>query len=115
MVLALILNMMNGFEPSYSVDYFHKIIEIFKYGYAKRTFLGDLTFNQSFIEQYFDMKYADLLRSKITPDRTYNNYKHYGPEFAMEEDHGTAHISVLAENGDAISITSSINGMWVGV
>lgn len=111
MVLALILNILNGFKPSYSVDYFHQMIESFKYGYAKRTFLGDLPFNKSFIDQYSDMKYADELRAQILTDKTFNDFRHYGPEYALEEDHGTAHISVLAENGDAISITSTINSM----
>lgn len=111
MVLALILNIMSGFEPSYSVDYFHKMIESFKYGYAKRTLFGDLPFNQSFIEQFSDMKYADKLRSLININKTFNDPKHYGAEYEMEEDHGTAQISVLAANGDAVSITSSINGM----
>lgn len=111
MVLALILNIMSGFEPSHSVDYFHQLIESFKYGYAKRTLFGDLAFNQSFVEQFSDMKYAHKIRDKININKTYNDPKHYGAEYEMEEDHGTAQISVLAANGDAISITSTINGM----
>ena len=109
MVLSLILNMLNGFEPSYSVDFYHQMIECFKYGYGKRTLLGDLPFNQSFISQFTDMKYAKYLRDKINIERTFTDPKHYGAKYAIKPDHGTAHISVLAANGDAVSVTSSIN------
>lgn len=111
MILATILNILNGFKPSYSVEYFHKLIESFKFGYAKRTHLGDLTYNQSYIDEFSDMNVANRLRDLIEPDKTYNDFKHYGAEYSIVEDHGTAHVSILAENGDAISITSTINTM----
>lgn len=113
MILTLILNILDGFQASLNLDYFHKMIESFKYGYAKRTLLGDLQYNQSFIDEFSDMKFADNIRSKITPDKTYNDFRHYGAEYSMEEDHGTAQVAVLAANGDAISITSTINSMCV--
>lgn len=31
--------------------------------------------------------------------------------FSTIQDHGTAHINILAPNGDAIAVTSSINDM----
>ncbi|XP_031638996.1 glutathione hydrolase 1 proenzyme-like [Contarinia nasturtii] len=112
LILALILNVMNGYDASFSVEYIHKMVESFKYGYAKRTFLGDLNYNKSFIDAFSDMKTADDIRTKISPDRTFNDYKHYGAEYSMEADHGTAHISVLSANGDAISITSTVNSIF---
>lgn len=111
MILSLILNIMNGFKPSNSVNYIHHLIESFKYGYAKRTSLGDLPFNKSFINEYSDMRFANDIRAKILTNQTFSDYEHYGPEFELKEDHGTAHISILAANGDAISITSTINGL----
>ena len=33
----------------------------------------------------------------------------YGAVYYNPENHGTAHVSVLAENGDAVSCTSTIN------
>lgn len=111
MILSLILNIMNDFKPSYSVEYFHKLIESFKFSYAKRTHLGDLPYNQSFIDEISGMTAANHMRSMIEPDKTFNDYKHYGADYSIVEDHGTAHVSVLAENGDSISITSTINSM----
>lgn len=40
---------------------------------------------------------------------TWQDPTHYGAEVEVPDDHGTAHISVLAPNGDAVSVTSTIN------
>lgn len=53
------------------------------------------------------------MRAKIDDKQTYNDYKHYGADYGNTEDHGTAHISVLAENGDAVSATGTINLMYL--
>lgn len=39
------------------------------------------------------------------------DYKYYGANFSNEPDHGTANMAVLAPNGDAIVVTSTINNM----
>jgi gamma-glutamyltranspeptidase/glutathione hydrolase/leukotriene-C4 hydrolase len=54
-----------------------------------------------------DDNYINNIRSKINDDSTYPN-TFYGQE-NQKWDHGTAHISVMAENGDAVSLTSTIN------
>ena len=54
-----------------------------------------------------DEKYIDFIRSKINDEQTFKSSE-YGP-FFFKEHHGTAHISILAPNGDAVSFTSTIN------
>lgn len=110
-ILTMMLNMLNGYEADNSVEFMHRMIETFKFSYARRTLLGDLNMNQTILDELVDAKYANYMRSLIWDNRTFNDYKHYGGEYAMVEDHGTAHISVLAANGDAVSLTSTINGM----
>jgi gamma-glutamyltranspeptidase / glutathione hydrolase / leukotriene-C4 hydrolase len=46
---------------------------------------------------------------KIDDSKTFSNFEHYGANFTNVEDHGTAHISVIATNGDVVSVTSTIN------
>ena len=54
--------------------------------------------------------YARSIRNKIDDTRTWNDPVHYGAQNSGNtEDHGTAHISVIGDNGDAVSVTSSVN------
>ena len=55
-----------------------------------------------------DQKLGDQLRQKIQYNRTHHNVSYYAKYFS-HADYGTTHISVLAENGDAVAVTSSIN------
>eukprot|EP00058_Branchiostoma_floridae_P026464 XP_002611955.1 hypothetical protein BRAFLDRAFT_91839 [Branchiostoma floridae] len=117
-VLSLILNILDGyqFSPS-SVDdtdnqilTYHRIVEAFKFAYAKRTELGDPNFVDiaELIRNMTSDDYAESLRRKITDDTTHD-YRYYGPSFVLPEDGGTSHVSVLAPNGDAVSVTSTVN------
>lgn len=54
-------------------------------------------------------EYANDIRLKIKDNSTSEKPEDYGAVFFGTDDHGTAHISVLAENGDAVSVTSSVN------
>ena len=61
-----------------------------------------------------NLTYAEEIRSKIEDNRTYREFSHYGANYSTPDDYGTAHISIVAPNGDAISVTSTINRMYVG-
>lgn len=53
-------------------------------------------------------EYADSLREQISDDLTHT-FEYYKPAFLNEKDFGTTHISVIDEEGNACSATSSIN------
>lgn len=61
------------------------------------------------VKKLTDPQYAMEIRAQILENQTSQNFTYYGAEYANVEDHGTAHISVLAPNGDAVSVTSTVN------
>jgi len=111
-ILALILNILNDMVlHENDVTTYQRITEAFKYGYGKRTQLGDPNFVDisELLTQLTSKEYAEDVRKNISDYRTWQDAMHYGAEVIVPDDHGTAQISVLAPNGDAVSVTSTIN------
>ncbi|ROT68616.1 Gamma-glutamyltranspeptidase 1 [Penaeus vannamei] len=118
LILGFILNILDeyGLTPE-SIDdsnivlTHHRITEAMKWAYAKRTELGDADFvdMSGLTKNLTSDDYAAYIHSQITDDRTFQDPEHYGAVTADPDDHGTAHFSLLAPNGDAVSVTSTVN------
>lgn len=118
-VLSLALGILAGYgysgsNATGSVDdvalMYHRIVEAFKFAYAKRTYLGDDAFvnTSDIMELMLSRDYANSLRSKISDFETHEP-SFYEPATHVVDDKGTAHVNVLASNGDAVSATSTVN------
>lgn len=53
-------------------------------------------------------EFGEKIRTKINDHKTFQDPEHYFGKF-VKADQGTGHTSILAPNGDAISVTSSTN------
>ncbi|KAG5682876.1 hypothetical protein PVAND_012195 [Polypedilum vanderplanki] len=111
-LLIFIMNLLKPYDLKNDVLSNHRIIEAYKLAYARRSELADPAFVESaeiLIRNLTNIDYANVMRKKIDDTRTHNDINYYEGHFISQEDHGTAHISILAPNGDAISVTGTIN------
>ncbi|KAF4527856.1 hypothetical protein B566_EDAN016501, partial [Ephemera danica] len=113
-LLALILNVLDGFIPNEDKPYTaHLIMEAFKWAFGQRTNLGDPHFieEKQLLENITSKAFASAVRGQTDKSQTYSDPTHYGARTAGVENHGTAHINVLAKDGSAVSVTSTINSV----
>ena len=113
-VLAQMLNILDGFSEDnttrFSIGY-HQFVEAAKFAYSQRLRLGDPAhFNRvhKVVTDMLNKTIADNMRSRISQDRTFKR-GHYKAKKYSKPDHGTSHVSILAPNGDAVAVTSTIN------
>lgn len=111
-LLAYILNVMSSLYTTNENIYWQRLIETFKHAYGHRTNLGDIRY-EPMVEEIFnkltDPDFADITTDLIDDLSTSTNVQYYGGNFTIPDDNGTANTVVLAPNGDAIIITSTIN------
>ncbi|XP_033127913.1 glutathione hydrolase 1 proenzyme-like [Anneissia japonica] len=117
-VLSLILNILEEYHfdvDSYekdTVNTYHRILEAFKFAYAKRSCLGDQDYVdvKELVKKMTSKKYAKEFQQKISEYT--HNISHYGHFFGNAEDYGTSHLSVVDEDGMAVAMTSTINTIF---
>lgn len=120
-IINFMLNIFNQFKfQEKSMDFhrqdksiYHVMIEIFKFGFAMRTKIGDEESEQVLqtLEKLKSLEYAKLISNLINFNfnRTFNDVEYYFANNSFAEDRGTSQISILAPNGDVVAMTSTIN------
>lgn len=111
-LLIFIMNLLKEYDLKQDVLSYHRIMEAYKFAYAKRSFFADPDFVEGVAaleKNLTSLEYANDVRKKIDDRTTHNEAGYYGEHFSSPDDHGTAQISILAPNGDAISVTGTIN------
>ncbi|XP_059410878.1 glutathione hydrolase 1 proenzyme-like isoform X2 [Carassius carassius] len=119
-VLALILNILKDYNFSRSsvsttenkILTYHRMIEAFRFADAQKSKLGDPDCEDltEIIKRMTSVSFADNIRSKIKDDfKQISYFEQEDSDGVPAYDHGTYHLSVLAEDGSAVAVTSSIN------
>uniref|UniRef100_A0A669EJJ9 Glutathione hydrolase n=1 Tax=Oreochromis niloticus TaxID=8128 RepID=A0A669EJJ9_ORENI len=111
-ILSLILNIMKGYkmnsEPKTTDEkilFYHRYIEALKFANELKTNINDPNFSSDEMAMNLtEDSFADNKRSLISSDKT----RDPGINLYLDS-HGTTHVSVLAADGSAVSVTSSIN------
>uniref|UniRef100_A0A673W7A1 Gamma-glutamyltransferase 5 n=1 Tax=Salmo trutta TaxID=8032 RepID=A0A673W7A1_SALTR len=105
------LNGCLSMEGDQKVLTYHYYIEAAKFAKGQRRRVRDPVFNPKKDASYMkDSDFADQIRVLISNNRTYNNsYYNITPS---PDRFGTTHVSVLAEDGSAVSVTSTINQIF---
>ncbi|KAJ3116848.1 hypothetical protein HDU96_008629 [Phlyctochytrium bullatum] len=115
-VLLSILNILEGYNLPMSGNTplnIHRITEAMKFAYAQRGYYGDpadpIYKNITELEHEFSgKKVASTIRGKLSDSKTFDP-PHYDPGHYNDEDHGTMHVSAMTADGEAVSITSTVN------
>jgi gamma-glutamyltranspeptidase/glutathione hydrolase len=114
-VLGMLSERMKSWNPGGPQDptYLHVLVESLKHGFADRSrFLGDPAFVSVPLSHLLDTAYHRELQARIQPDGTLapDRYGSAGPSApAPARDAGTAHISVVDSEGNAVALTTTIN------
>lgn len=111
-VLAYILNVMSRLYTTNENIYWQRLVETFKHAYGHRTNLGDIRYEpmvEEVLRKLIDQEFANNTTNLISDDHTSTNIDFYGGNFTLPDDSGTANTVVLAPNGDAVIVTSTIN------
>jgi len=93
-----------------AVETYHRIAEIFKFGFAERTYLGDPDYVN--ITEYTDRWNSDIYLKKIRrhiDNSSTHDIPYYHPSTEVTIDSGTCHLSILAQDGSAVSTTTTVN------
>ncbi|XP_059805317.1 glutathione hydrolase 1 proenzyme-like isoform X1 [Hypanus sabinus] len=118
-VLALILKILEGYQFSREsisslekkVLTYHRIMEAFKFAFAERSKL-EYPSSSDHKEAVEMISKANEIRGMINDGKTSEKIDDYGIKCLLPGQSGTSHLSVVAEDGSAVSVTSTINGYF---
>eukprot|EP00092_Neocalanus_flemingeri_P032577 GFUD01035433.1.p1 GENE.GFUD01035433.1~~GFUD01035433.1.p1 ORF type:complete len:688 (+),score=179.86 GFUD01035433.1:54-2066(+) len=121
-ILASILGVMDAYSLTpldrHRPLAWHRFVEACKFGFATRTEMGDWNdpdireYVQEIVRNLTSQEWVDHVKSQIDDTKTYLDPTHYGAKTSLTEDHGTCHHSFLSPDGDAVSVTASVNLIW---
>ncbi|WP_177234446.1 gamma-glutamyltransferase [Bradyrhizobium sp. cf659] len=116
-IICEILNVLEGYplkELGYhSAQAVHVQIEAMRHAYVDRnSYLGDPDFVKNPLDRLLDKNYATKIRAVIDPNKA-GISKDIKPGVAPHEGSNTTHYSIADKDGNAVSVTYTLND-WFG-
>ena len=116
-IICEILNVLEGYplkELGYhSAQAVHVQIEAMRHAYVDRnSYLGDPDFVKNPLDRLLDKNYATKIRAVINPNKAAIS-KDIKPGVAPHEGSNTTHYSIADKDGNAVSVTYTLND-WFG-
>ncbi|XP_036450633.1 glutathione hydrolase 5 proenzyme [Colossoma macropomum] len=116
-MISLILNIMHGFglspaslQGNQTALTLHRYIEAAKFANGQRMKIKDPHYSPQNVDNMMDSSFADEVRAMIRDHSTHPaSFYNITPS---TDRFGTTHISVLAADGSAVSVTSTINHIF---
>ncbi|XP_036383375.1 glutathione hydrolase 5 proenzyme-like [Megalops cyprinoides] len=116
-LIAFILNIMKGFslspasmEGDQTTLTYHRYVEACKFANGQKKYVLDPSFNSdSAASRLIREEFAERIRSMISGGT--HDFQYYNVSSSLDSQ-GTTHVSVLAEDGTAVSVTSTINHIF---
>lgn len=113
-----IINILSAYPmdqmPHHSAKSIHFMVEAMRHAYVDRNFgLGDPAFVKNPLDKILSLEHAAAIRAKIDPVKATPSAE-VKPGTAPHEDAQTTHYSVVDKDGNAVSITYTINGINSG-
>jgi gamma-glutamyltranspeptidase/glutathione hydrolase len=117
--LCEILDILDGYDLKgmgfHSAAATHVMVEAMRHAYFDRnTYLGDPAFVKNPLDRLLSREYAAAIRAEIAPDKA-GVSKDLEPGAGPHEKLETTHYSVVDKNGNAASVTYTINGIFGAV
>ncbi len=114
--ICQILNVVEGWpigEMGYaSAQSVHLLAEAMRHAFVDRNFLlGDPDFVENPVERLVSDEYAAAIRAAIDPERATTS-KAVNPGTPPHEGTETTHYSIVDEDGNAVAVTYTINGLF---
>ncbi|XP_040897978.1 glutathione hydrolase 5 proenzyme-like [Toxotes jaculatrix] len=116
-ILSFVLNIMKGFglNPASLTGEqktltYHRYVEALKFANGLKKYIHQQSSSEEMARKFTEDSFADRIRSLISSSTTHDPQYYNMTQYL--DSMGTTHVSVLAEDGSAVSVTSTINHIF---
>lgn len=113
-LLGITASLSDPLPDFHSAGHIHRMAEVSKFVYADRSkHLGDMDYYPVPIHNLLDKDYLDSLAQLVSLDTARSSSTLLsGDQFSVKESYETTHYSIVDKNGNAVAVTTTLNGNY---